>query len=224
MDGMRPHRHVEDEMARPTETEKTMTLNRVEHALGMMRIYLVECAAQNNWGAEHTEELAQTIAACLRHDPAETGQPASERDLRLERGALRRAILFVNDNLDSKLKWDEIALAVDLDPFVFGRRFKLATGMTPHQYIIRCRIRRAVRLLARDDLTLADIALEVGCSCQSHLTTLFRKHLGTTPGAFRISARQVRRRRVPHLASAMAAGKAAKRAQPSVFAALSIQQ
>jgi len=60
--------------------------------------------------------------------------------------------------------------------------------MTPHQYVIRCRIRRAMRLLARGELTLAEIALEVGCACQSHLTTLFRKHLGTTPGAFRESA------------------------------------
>jgi len=110
---------------------------------------------------------------------------------------LRRAVRFVNDNLDSKLKWDEIASDVGLDPFTFGRGFKLSTGMTPHQYIIRCRLRRAMKLLARDELTLADIALEVGCSCQSHLTTLFRKHLGTTPGVFRMSAREARQR-VPH--------------------------
>jgi len=54
-----------------------------------------------------------------------------------------------------------------------------------------------MKLLAREDLTLADIALEVGCSCQSHLTMLFRKHLGTTPGAFRVSARQGQQS-VPH--------------------------
>jgi len=47
-----------------------------------------------------------------------------------------------------------------------------------------------MRLLAHGELTLADIALEVGCACQSHLTTLFRKHLGTTPGALRESARE----------------------------------
>ena len=67
---------------------------------------------------------------------------------------MQRAIRFVNDNLDSKLRWDEIATAVGLDPFTFGRGFKLTTGMTPHQYIIRCRLRRAIRLLARDELTL----------------------------------------------------------------------
>ena len=180
-----------------------MTLNKVEHALGMMRIYLVECAAQNEWGDHRSEELAQTIAACIRQTTDEGGQKAPQRDPRLARDVLRRAIRFVNDNLDSKLKWDEIAMAVGLDPFTFGRGFKLATGMTPHQYIIRCRLRRAMRLLAREELTLADIALEVGCSCQSHLTTLFRKHLGTTPGAFRVSARE-RQRRVPDFIVPMA--------------------
>jgi transcriptional regulator GlxA family with amidase domain len=174
-----------------------MTLTKVEHALGMMRIYLVEYAAQNEWGDHRSEELAQTIAACIRQTTDEGGQKAPQRDPRLPRDVLRRAIRFVNDNLDSKLKWDEIAMAVGLDPFTFGRGFKLSTGMTPHQYIIRCRLRRAMRLLAREELTLADIALEVGCSCQSHLTTLFRKHLGTTPGAFRMSAREGQQR-VPH--------------------------
>jgi transcriptional regulator GlxA family with amidase domain len=179
-----------------------MTLSKVEHALGMMRIYLVECATQNDWGDHRADELAQTIAACLRQTKEAPQQETLERDPRLSRDVLRRAIRFVNDNLDSKLKWDEIASDVGLDPFTFGRGFKLSTGMTPHQYIIRCRLRRAMKLLAREELTLADIALEVGCSCQSHLTTLFRKHLGTTPGAFRVSARE-RQRRVPDFAVPM---------------------
>ena len=181
-----------------------MMLSKVEHALGMMRIYLVECATQNDWGDHRTDELAQTIAACLRQAKVAPQQATQERDPRLSRDVLRRAIRFVNDNLDSKLKWDEIASDVGLDPFSFGRGFKLSTGMTPHQYIIRCRLRRAMKLLARDEITLADIALEVGCSCQSHLTTLFRKHLGTTPGAFRMSAREGRQH-VPHFTRPTAA-------------------
>ena len=167
-----------------------MTLSRVEHALDMMRIYLVESSVDNDWGDDRTEELAQTIRACLRQETDELRQVSPERDRRLARDVLRRAVRFVHDNLDSKLKWGEIATAVGLDPFTFGRGFKLATGMTPHQYVIRCRIRRAMRLLAHGELTPADIALEVGCACQSHLTTLSRKHLGTTPGAFRQSARE----------------------------------
>ena len=168
-----------------------MMLSSVERALGMLRVYLVESVTQNNWSDHHTDELAQTIAACLRQA---TEQPqhktTPEHGPKLARDVLRRAIRFVNDNLDSKLRWDDIATACGVDPFAFGRGFKLTSGMTPHQYIIRCRLRRAMKLLAREELTLADIALDVGCSCQSHLTTLFRKHLGTTPAAFRVSARK----------------------------------
>ena len=202
-----------------------MTLSRVEHALGMMRVYLVERATQNDWGDHRADELARTIAACLRQTTEEPNQKAAERDPRLSRDVLRRAIRFVNDNLDSKLKWDEIASDVGLDPFTFGRGFKLSTGMTPHQYIIRCRLRRAMRLLAREELTLADIALEVGCSCQSHLTTLFRKHLGTTPGAFRVSARERQRRpaQISSVSSRNAPNQGAMRGQRSGFAAVRLQ-
>jgi transcriptional regulator GlxA family with amidase domain len=202
-----------------------MTLSRVEHALGMMRIYLVECAAQNDWGDHRSEELAQTIAACIRQTTDDAGHKAPERDPRLARDVLRRAIRFVNENLDTKLKWDEIATAIGMDPFTFGRGFKLATGITPHQYVIRCRLRRAMRLLARDELKLADIALEVGVSCQSHLTNLFRKHLGTTPGAIRESAR-VGQRRVPQFTTAATANdtnQVSMRGQRSAFSAAHIQ-
>lgn len=171
-----------------------MTLSTVEHVLGMMRVYLVECATQNEWGDDRHEDLARAIVACVRQTAEEAKRKPPEPNSKLTRDALRRTIRFVNDNLGSKLRWDEIAAAVDLDPFTFGRGFKLTTGMTPHRYIIRCRLRRAMRLLVREELSLADIALEVGCSCQSHLTTLFRKHLGTTPGAFRLSSRNPRQR------------------------------
>jgi transcriptional regulator GlxA family with amidase domain len=167
-----------------------MGLRKVEHALGMMRTYLVECAVQDDWSDHRADELAQAIRACLRQEPEEIQQTAPAPPSRLSRDALRRAIRYVNENLDTKLKWEEIAAEVGLDPFSFGRGFKQSTGMTPHQYVIRCRLRRAMKLLAREALSLAEVALEVGCSCQSHLTTLFRKHLGTTPGAFRASVQQ----------------------------------
>src|SRR4029453_4945440 len=113
-----------------------MMLSKVEHALGMMRSSLVKCATHNDGGDHRADELARTIAACLRQTTEEPSRKASERDARLSRDVLRRAIRFVNDNLDSKLKWDEIASEVGLDPFTFGRGFKLSTGMTPHQYVI----------------------------------------------------------------------------------------
>lgn len=184
--------------ARSLATERMMIRRKVEQALEMMRVYLVECVSHNDWGDHRADEMAQTIRAWLRQSSGELRQTIPERTSKLPRDVFRRAVRFVNENLDTKLKWEEIATAVGIDPFTFGRGFKQSARMTPHQYVIRCRLRRAMKLLARDELTLADVALEVGCSCQSHLTTLFRKHLGTTPGAFRVSA-QPRGRYTPRL-------------------------
>jgi AraC-like DNA-binding protein len=117
---------------------------------------------------------------------------------------LRRTFEHIERNLDSKLKWDDLAAAVGLEPFRFARGFKRATGMTLHRYIMAVRVRRARELLAGDESSIANVALDVGCSCQSHLTTLFRMHTGTTPAAFRRAVRQSRR-----VLQAAAAGAAA---------------
>jgi AraC-like DNA-binding protein len=162
---------------------------RVDRALDMLRAHLLERSAGSDWNEEHAHEVARAIVSCLRDS---AGLPADDKPLRapgLSREYLRRAIRFIRDNLDAKLNWEQIADAVGLAPFNFGRSFKLTTGLTPHQYVIRCRIRKAMSLLANSDQTICDIALNVGCSCQSHLTTLFRKHTGTTPGAFRMASR-----------------------------------
>jgi hypothetical protein len=99
-----------------------MTLSKVEHVLGIMRAYLIECTTQNDWGDHRTEELAHTIAACIRKTTDETCRQAPERDPRLARDALRRAIHYVNDNPDSK-PGEYIAAVVGIDRFTFGRSF-----------------------------------------------------------------------------------------------------
>lgn len=166
-----------------------MMLVEIESAVRAMRAHLLECAVRADWGEERSQELLLMASECFRRLAA-TSQPVSgnegcEGAPRCQ--ILRRVIRYVNANLDSKLAWDELAAAVGLKAFAFARHFKHCAGMTPHQYVTRCRLRRAMRLLSRSDLSLAEIALEVGCSCQSHLTALFRRHLGTTPGTYRLS-------------------------------------
>jgi AraC family transcriptional regulator len=68
--------------------------------------------------------------------------------------------------------------------YFFGRQFKRAVGIAPHQYLTRRRVARAKHLLGLGDLPIA-IALDRGFRCQEHLTRVFRKHCGPTPGAYR---------------------------------------
>ena len=162
-----------------------MNIVQVEQALGMFRTYLEECAAEQDWSEHRWDELADVVRECFRRTGNSRGYAPPPPEQRLTRDTLRRVVRFVNENLDSKLTWDDIADAIGMDRYLFGRRFKLTTGITPHRYVMRCRIRKSMKLLADGETSLADIALEVGCSCQSHFTTLFRNHVGTTPGEFR---------------------------------------
>lgn len=166
---------------------------KVECAPSLLRADPAYCTTHDEWEDDRNETAT----------PAGVDHPLPMRNAPrgLARGnrspvppeVLRDALRYITDNLDSRLRWEDIAAAVGLGAFAFGRGFKLATGVTPHQYVIRYRIRRAMELLMRPEPGIADIALEVGCSCQSHLTTLFRKHTGTTPGAFRRAAARSRR-------------------------------
>src|SRR4051794_6856595 len=170
-----------------------MMIDRIESALSMLRTDFVQRFAQGDWDETQAEQAALAVMACLRPELPAPGDNSRERNPRLRPAALQRTLRYIDENLDSKLTWHEIAAREGMEAFGFGRSFKLFTGMTPHQYVIRCRVQRAMKLLEGEKLGVSDIALEVGCSCQSHLTTLFRKHTGTTPAAFRRAARDSRR-------------------------------
>lgn len=91
---------------------------------------------------------------------------------------------FIEEHLCSSLSLDDLARACELSPSYFARRFKVSTGMPPHQYLIHKRVERAKRLL-RGTMPIVEVALECGFSHQEHLTNVFRRATGQTPAAYR---------------------------------------
>ncbi len=65
------------------------------------------------------------------------------------------------------------------------RHFKQATGMPPHQYVLRRRIERARSLLADTGISLVEIVLRCGFSDRSSFSTAFRQWTRLTPGGYR---------------------------------------
>ena len=88
---------------------------------------------------------------------------------------------YINTHLDRDLSLVQIAGVINISPTYFASLFKSATGISPHQYVIRQRVERAKLLLLKTDLMIADIALQVGFSSQSHLTQQFKRLTGMTP-------------------------------------------
>jgi AraC family transcriptional regulator len=98
---------------------------------------------------------------------------------------LRLAKTFVNDNLASSLSLTDLASLVEMGPCHFARAFKESTGLSPHQYVLRRRIDRAIEMLKDERSSLAGIAYDLGFSSQGHFTTVFRKFTGTQPTNYR---------------------------------------
>ncbi|WP_431822994.1 helix-turn-helix domain-containing protein [Burkholderia sp. F1] len=79
----------------------------------------------------------------------------------------------------------EVASECDLSRGYFIRAFSRTTGRTPHQWLLEQRVVQARALLETTDMSLADIAATCGFADQSHLSRVFVKVLGHSPGAWR---------------------------------------
>ncbi len=136
-------------------------------------------------GQLYVESLAQVLVIhLLRHYSAVT-QTITSENRSLTRTQLQQAIDYIHTHLDQDLSLVEIAEVINISPTYFSTLFKRATGTSPHQYVIQKRVERAKMMLAKTELTIADIALQVGFSSQSHLTQHFKRFTGMTPKQFR---------------------------------------
>jgi AraC-like DNA-binding protein len=96
-----------------------------------------------------------------------------------------RAMDYVNAHLGEDVQIADMAGAASLSPFHFARAFKVATGETPHAYLLRRRIEEASRLLRYSSLSIAHIALQCGFSSQAHLSSAFKRATAMTPARYR---------------------------------------
>lgn len=82
-----------------------------------------------------------------------------------------------------------VAKRSGISPFHFLRVFANVLGVTPHQYLVRARLKHAARLLADEERAVTDIALDVGFADLSNFVRSFRRAAGVSPREFRKAAR-----------------------------------
>ena len=102
-------------------------------------------------------------------------------------GAFRRIEEIISMALDEAASPSlaQMAGAIGLSVTHFGRAFRRHTGATPHNYLVRRRMDRAVSLLRNAQVPVAAVADKVGFSTPAHFVATFRTAMGVTPGALR---------------------------------------
>lgn len=113
------------------------------------------------------------VAAQTRHV---TGLPAWR---------LRRVVDYIDAHLSEAIGLADIAESAGLTRMHFAAQFRLATGLRPHEYLLRRRIEHAQDLLRDDKGSVLDVALRCGFRSQAHFTTVFRRFVGDTPYRWR---------------------------------------
>ncbi|MHB0771229.1 helix-turn-helix domain-containing protein [Bradyrhizobium sp. 5.13L] len=103
----------------------------------------------------------------------------------LQSWRLKRVLQYIDKHLSAKMTLQEMAGVAGLSRMHFAAQFRAATGVRPHEYLLRRRIERAQELLKQAEVTLVDIALTVGFQTQAHFTTVFKRFVGDTPYQWR---------------------------------------
>ncbi len=126
---------------------------------------------------------ARFVALVADRAPAPPAAPARDRRRAVE------AALWLDAHAHEPLALDDAAREAGLSPFHFLRLFSAALGVTPHQYLVRARLRRAARLLADDERSITTIAYDVGFGDLSNFVRTFHRAAGVSPRRFRQAAR-----------------------------------
>ena len=136
-------------------------------------------------GRLYAESLANILAVHLLRHYSEPRLEPKFLSGGLTGYKLRKATDFIEENHEHDLALAEMAGAAGISPFHFAREFKKATGLAPHQYLIKVRIERAKAWLTKSELPIVEVGLRAGFNNQSHFTRLFHKLTGLTPKAYR---------------------------------------
>lgn len=127
------------------------------------------------------EQILTDIVENIFLQACEPAAVKSEHPLQIE-----QLKLLLSVNLDTATSMRELALNLRANPYTLLRKFKSATGITPHAYRLNCRIELARKLLQKG-FDLSQVALECGFFDQSHFHRHFKAITTVTPKEYQVN-------------------------------------
>ena len=151
-----------------------------------LRSLMAEIGAGNLGGRIYAESLASSLALhlALRYSTRKSFSATPGRGLSSK--VLRRVIDHVHGHLAENVSLRTLADVSGLSTFHFARLFRASTGLSPHRFIIQCRVDKARDMLREGSRSIAEVALAVGFCDQSHFAMHFKRRCGKTPRAYQV--------------------------------------
>jgi AraC-like DNA-binding protein len=134
------------------------------------------------------DEIGQMFAARF----VEVASGKTAKPVTASRGDRRRAVesaLWIDAHSHREIDLEQAARQAGISPFHFLRLFSAVLGVTPHQYLVRSRLRHAARLLPDEERAITDIAYDIGFGDLSNFVRTFHRAAGVSPLKFRKASR-----------------------------------
>jgi AraC family transcriptional regulator len=155
------------------------------HIQALMRALHADLEDGSPGGPLYGESLGVALAHYLTRRHAV--RTLRDREYRggMPAARLNRVMDFIRQNCGRQIRLWELAHLAGMSPHYFCQLFKQSTGLSPHQFLLRCRIARAKEFLGSREFTVGHTAAATGFADQSHFTKVFRRIVGVTPVQFR---------------------------------------
>jgi AraC family transcriptional regulator len=159
-------------------------LLRLPPVQGMSSLIAQACLGLEGSATISWEELSIMMAArTLRFAGSNPSNRGGDPPSALAR--ITRAVRMIESNLHEDLTLTRMAEEARLSPYHFLRTFTNLTGLTPHQYVLRARLREVALGLAIGRKRVLDVALDSGFGDVSNFNRAFRTEFGVSPRRYR---------------------------------------
>jgi AraC family transcriptional regulator len=172
-------------------------IRTLEHVAGVKDPVLSALAAALAPALEHpksasalfVDQMGMVIGTHLIETYGGGAAAATKKQRGLSHLHETRSKEILRSHIDGKISIADVAEACNMSRSHFIRAFRMTTGQTPHQWLLKHRVELAMGYLLNSQLSLGEIAHECGFADQSHFTRVITQAIGTSPGNWR---RQVR--------------------------------
>jgi AraC-like DNA-binding protein len=152
-------------------------LSRVLRTAGI-DIRKLDRSADNAVGLPAVARLVETL------EPSQSQMKKGRAGAALPKWRLMGLLKYIVVNIGEPITLANLVGTAGLSRICFAKQFRAATGIRPHDYVLRKRIDRDRRMLAKP-AALVEIALSVGFQTQAHFTTLLKQFVGNAPYLWR---------------------------------------